>query len=701
MRTSQRQPKSCLECTRRKIRCDKGTPCARCVRLGKQCARELVQTTRAVRDHQDEIVFLEGLAAALAEVDGTEAIRATVRGRIGELAGHNAAAITTSSQVALTASVSDRDENGALPGSSSSPTGTVSPSAGTGGQTGAALHTVEFMAWGRHRGACFPHRSGCDCRMLRPYAEIASINTDLEWTGLRRTIFLLDPDLQLDPDHARALVRLHFDHVLWHHNAFHAPTFLAQCEEFWEHGTVVHPLWMALYFSVLSVTLWTVLNSELPETEYLCDEPAIRRYLHAMLQTLYQENFLENQSLFSIQAIAISTRVAHNLGLSDLNAALVGAAVRIAHLLGLHQIQPALDRHTIETASDWFSITEEQVGCRTWLQLTIQDHFQVFFTETYLIHPWHFKTPMPLNCNDEDMIELDNETPTINSYIRTLGGISRMIPSLLDALGPMNNRRPLDQVYRDILTSDQAFRDFVKTIPSFLLKDAREQGVVPPWQQVAKASLAITSADKIIMIHRPILFHSFQNPAFAWTRATCVAAALTILHQQEETSSRALISMWTHSAFCITAAVVIGLELLHHTSHTGTEAQRLRVTLAKAAGRLRRRRCDVIAERGAALIDTMLAIEEELVINMMRASSQGVIADETRHAMINQMIENNQILARLLALAPGDLTKETQDWPAIQVDPNAHAAAFSFTGSEGAEIDSWFSQVFSIDHDLF
>jgi hypothetical protein len=96
-----------------------------------------------------------------------------------------------------------------------------------------------------------------------------------------------------------------------------------------------------------------------------------------MVNILYEENFLEHLSLYSIQAIVISTRIAHNLDRSDLNATLIGAAVRIAHCLGLHKISNQ------SRPVSYLEKVEIETGKRVWAQLLIQDHFQIPFTDTY------------------------------------------------------------------------------------------------------------------------------------------------------------------------------------------------------------------------------------------------------------------------------------------------------------------------------
>jgi hypothetical protein len=78
--------------------------------------------------------------------------------------------------------------------------------------------------------------------------------------------------------------------------------------------------------------------------------------------------------------------------MSELNATLVGAAIRPAHCLGLHKIVNDDDMRAIITLEDWYTTVETEVGRRCWLQLIIQDYFQIPFTQTYSMwqpeRPW-------------------------------------------------------------------------------------------------------------------------------------------------------------------------------------------------------------------------------------------------------------------------------------------------------------------------
>lgn len=61
----------------------------------------------------------------------------------------------------------------------------------------------------------------------------------------------------------------------------------------------------------------------------------------------------------------------------------MGSAVRIAHCLGIHQIDDKDDTPVVDTAEEWHTTVEIEVGRRCWLQLVIQDHFQIPFTDAH------------------------------------------------------------------------------------------------------------------------------------------------------------------------------------------------------------------------------------------------------------------------------------------------------------------------------
>ncbi|KAJ5929648.1 hypothetical protein N7454_006598 [Penicillium verhagenii] len=549
------------------------------------------------------------------------------------------------------------------------------------------LTAIEHLAWGRNAAGCFPHRR-CGCQYRRDSPELLSMNSgSFQFYGSS-----LEPLIQLPRTvDAQSLVNFHIGHLTWHHNSFHGPTFLEQCELFWKTGSCDHPLWIALYFSVLSCTINSVQNSRKLTVLINVDletMPSAHQLLSAMVQTLYGAHFLHNLSIYSVQAVVISTEVAHNLGLSQLNATLFNAAVRIAECLGIHKIK----NHppTPKTKDGWEERVEREVGRRVWCQMLIQDHFAIPFTDTYSISPMHFSTGRPLNADDYDLADVSPETPTISSYVRVLVDLAALMPGLVDGLGPMHRRKSYREQYEHILRVDQKMRAIVKGIPSFMLRPDPIKEAQIPWLTIARRSLAITAAEKIIMIHRLFLFRSFHDPTYVHSRRTCVAAAMTILREHETIVEDDDLSIWTHTAFAITAAVILCFEVNTVMETTDRRSVPMyRTAVLAARDRLASRNGDVLAQRGVALINAIFIAEQ----------SSPNVSEMNRLTSIdfNRVFTNFSNLSKASAIpspdemTPGKLstgTPETIDAP----DMSELQLAWN---QEEIDFDLWFNGIFN------
>ncbi|KAF5643981.1 c6 zinc finger domain protein [Fusarium sp. NRRL 25303] len=626
-RVSQRQPKACLECTRRKTRCDKAIPCGRCVRLSKPCSREVVRVRKIERNHRSELTFLHELSEILKASGDVESALAAIRERKSLLLqGASPSTIDNSPT-----SSSARIEHDGLPRDEAA-SSAISPEA-----LPESVQPLGEGTW-EHDSDITPDSPLTQSRDSRRHQHAVDfLRIELLAWGF------------------------HLDNILWHHNVFHAPTFLSQCEHFWTTGTVMHSLWLSLYYAVTSVSAWTALNCVCLWTDPTFDRDLPQQLFRAMVDQLYQEDFAENHSIFSIQAIVLSTRVAHNLGRSDWNATLLGAAIRMAHCMGLHNIRNTTENPAATTEEGWFQCIETEVGRRCWNQLVIQDYFQVPFTETYAINPSQFTTELPINCHDEDMISQNETVLTINSYPRVLVRMALLMPKLLDSLSSALPRRSLAETYKVVASSYSALHDIVRHLPPYFTQTPPPQSgtgeYMPAWLPFARRSLALSAADKVIMIHRPVLYHAFQVPALIKARKSCVAAAKTIFKEYESISQEGVIPIWTHSAFCVTATIVIGLELLFREAHTDDEASSLRSIMNRTAQSLQSRQSDIIAARCAALIETILLVEEELVVSLMRLSFDGSTAQlrSAQIGIINRMVGGNEIMAKFLAYRPSNI----------------------------------------------
>ncbi|KAJ5108823.1 hypothetical protein N7456_005498 [Penicillium angulare] len=690
LRVSQRRPLACRECTKRKRKCDKQIPCSRCRRLNLHCSVEIVQLRRNTVQHASEIQFL---ASVLADLDSSSkkfpSVSEKLRDRISQL---------------QTGKIQDADEFGNAPTVDNpepsnarmeqnlrrhfaeTPLESTDPP---------LLTAIEHLAWGRNAAGCFPHRR-CGCQYRRDKPEQLSMNNgSFQFYGSS-----LEPLVQLPRVlDAQRLINFHIGHLTWHHNSFHGPTFLEQCELFWTTGRCDHPLWVALYLSVLSHTVNAIQNSRkltvLINVD-LNDVQSAQQLFSTMVQTLYSAHFLNNLSIYSVQSIVISTEVAHNLGLSQLNATLFNAGVRIAECLGIHKIK----NHPLpptKTQDEWEERVEREVGRRLWCQMLIQDHFAIPFTDTYSISPMHFSTGRPLNADDHNLIDVPSETPTISSYVRTLVELAALMPALIDGLGPMYRRKPFREQYEHILRVDQKMRAIVKNIPSFMLRPDPIKEAEIPWLTIARRSLAITAAEKIIMIHRLFLFRSFHDSTYVHSRRTCVAAAMTILREHETIVEEDDLSIWTHTAFAITAAVILCFEVntvMETTDQRSVPMYRMAVVAAR--DRLASRTGDILAQRGVTLIDAISIAEQ----------SGSNVPEPNRLSSIdfNRVFANFSTLSKatLIPLAdemtPGRISTGTPE----NFDPLDLGEMQLAWNQEEIDFDLWFNGIFNNfpDHQL-
>lgn len=472
------------ECTRKKRKCSKEIPCARCIRLGIPCEREIVHLRRNALQHSAEIGFLDSLQQTLQSNEPARIEKAIgmVVARKESLRSGQALAVENRRATLV--------ESGSAHPEDDSRLDDMGAASDTRAGSSLTVTALEHMAWGRSYGNCYPHLH-CDCHQKKSSSIMFSTTSQPSYP----VPFLANlPERET----AEVLVSFHMKHIAWHHNSLHCPAFLQQCNNFWETGQYDQPQWIALYCVVLSTSLLSWQHSWKHREAYPLCLPACtsQELFHYMVETLYQTNFLQHISIYSIQAIVISAEVAHNLGLSQLNATLFSSAIRMAECLGLHKIKDG-SLNNLSTADAWQDTLQKEIGRRIWLQMIIQDHFAIPFTDSYGINPSHYSTSLPMNANDLDLIDVSGDIPTISTYTRVLGGIAQLMPELADGMGPLKAQKPAREQYAHVLRIDQKMRETVQAIPRFLLQKDHELEEQYAWLGIARQSLAITAAEKV------------------------------------------------------------------------------------------------------------------------------------------------------------------------------------------------------------
>lgn len=131
------------------------------------------------------------------------------------------------------------------------------------------------------------------------------------------------------------------------------------------------------------------------------------------LESLDQADFMKNHSLFSVQAICLLIYIGHNTGESDRISVLLASGSRIAQCLAIHRLGPDHKSNISQCADPTLRtrrLIDREISKRVWWFLVRQDWLQIPFNNTYNIHPSQFNTPMPSNCDENDLdVVVDGE----------------------------------------------------------------------------------------------------------------------------------------------------------------------------------------------------------------------------------------------------------------------------------------------------
>jgi hypothetical protein len=488
-----------------------------------------------------------------------------------------------------------------------------------------AASVLEFLTWGRSK------LSDYDVKALELLKEPHYSNRENagapDWelshgfggTGAAQMSFLqlLLPSrkqiFQLVDYHSRA--------ILWYHSSYHGPAFYRELQEVHQAagGLQIRDMdlrWAALLFAIMAGSMTCASEPMAAAWGFRKAERAklTRQWYKASVTCLHLAEFMSRHHIYSVEAIATLTMSAHILGFSNDQAVLLGAALKIAQSLGLQRLGIELDDTAsingappVGPAMD--KIISREVGRRLWSQLCIQDWFSIPFSEMYSIKALHVSTTPPRNYDDETMLPLPQTVPTDVTYGNYLFDIAALMPQVHDAICGSNT---LYTKYEQVLEYDAKMRALATDeIPKcFSNRENIEVGwpAFIPW---ARRSLTICFAHKIIMIHRSFLGRSFTNPAFAFTRRTCMAASKTILKEAKQAYDDEGPLLWIDQAFMVAAGITLSLDIFHRQD-TEPEFDEHRKLVEHAIGMLAKFDGSMIATRGIRLLTSLLSEQARL-----------------------------------------------------------------------------------------
>ncbi|KAK8865570.1 hypothetical protein IAR55_000714 [Kwoniella newhampshirensis] len=626
LRVSQRQPLSCTECTRRKTRCDKVLPCSNCRKRGvpERCRVQQIipskslRTVNAVQSLRQETISAQSrLEDRLAQL---ERLIQSSLGKIPNSQVTDPPPITTESQPSRLevsrqsiGTDSGRNPSGAQdeesvaaatleflalgrvraksPGGKDEDQYEEADEEGSWDQSGSnednglsSNMEVDF-SWITEDGQESPSRGSS--RSATPHAAPPQPTPAAQLSGLagykamvRNDILSRLPSTSV----GRALVRWDVENVSWLHCCYHSPTFLSESELFWSElgadDVEVNWSFLALMFGVLMSALYHMPSSLaqriLPNQNR---RQLVGQWFDCCLLSLNEANWMSSHSLYAVQCIAVIISPANHLGHADLYYTMLGAAIKVAQALNVHRLGP--DPYSGGDHINGQSSIAREVRKRTWGQLIIQDWFHLGFNNTCSIHANQFDTPSPLICADhsQGVTKVLPELPTVPSHTHHLMKLASLVNEVYSHASSAG-----DVPYDIILRTDGQVRDILAAAPAWMTSEEIPlHASWPSWVEWQRRVFMVSSAHKVIVLHRPYLGRAFRGEAqYAKSREACLLQARFITNTFCQCSLETFRRTWTVLAHTLAACIILILEASHHETEARDVYEQMTIPVKSA-----------------------------------------------------------------------------------------------------------------------
>ncbi|KAM0756031.1 hypothetical protein T439DRAFT_320720 [Meredithblackwellia eburnea MCA 4105] len=656
-KTSQRPSWSCMQCTKKKIKCSKVIPCIQCVGRGKrdECRladqdpslppRDPSQNPHRPTRPATEIEFTalqESLTAVKQRLFHLEEAMANfvpVFGSGGEKEFEYVETSGGSSGAGRVRSGSDllvKDEpNGMIAVREESAGGsgtesreqTVTLEADTDVE---AAVTLEALALGRarkedHFNRAEVRRPSEDLENVDPSASAVSLPFPPSDSGILAAPASAGVHTALSTGElpevglGDRIIRFSLEKALWQHSCVHPSSFLAECEEFhgWKENraSLVNQAWLALYFALLCTGVKHMTVDEAFTRGLAANElkPLARQYYDSAIACLHRANFMARHTVFSVQCIIVLNYSCLDIGGSDYSATLLSCGIRIAQSMALHRFtsdaqweQTRRERGIDPKSPEGIKgLIVREIRKRLWAALKTDDWFGAAYRRPYAIFPAHCTTPPPNNCHDEDLsagllINRPLDTPCVTTKLiltmRVADCIRRFFEDLSQA-GGMNA-----ELCRQV---DGEINAVLRSAPAFLQADA-DLSHLPSFVGSLRRYLLISIQHKLLVTHRTFVGRSRKGAQYAYSRKAMSEAAKTILVQF--TRPGEFQHVWTVPYHAVVASTTIILEMFQAPDASENSEKRLLVQMA--VERLRSlANSSPIASRGSQLVASLLADE--------------------------------------------------------------------------------------------
>ncbi|KAF1958605.1 hypothetical protein CC80DRAFT_502552 [Byssothecium circinans] len=399
----------------------------------------------------------------------------------------------------------------------------------------------------------------------------------------------------------------------WVGGIYHAPSFRKALHAAYEDSQEIDlrqhdSRWCALLFSILSAGM--IGSDEAVSASWgFSDTDKLRlsrEWGNCLVSCLHLGDFASKHHVYSVQAILNMHTSEHLVGSTKEWATYQATATVVARGLGLHKLSP----HPEDSVSP-LEMTEDQkeaflqreIGRRLWSALTAQDWLCSTSQGMYNLQKRHYTSVLPRHFDENTLASIqDNMTPSFTMISNYLNEVAFMLSRYLD---DMLDAPDLSAKYNVVLRYDAVVRALSnEKMPRFLRHTSRYDPAWPRWTMWARRSYRASAAHKVIMIHQSFLGKSFKDPRYTYSRWACLSSSKTIIETMEERYPEEP-QWWVEQAFVVTAGLCLGLDLFHRAGE-GHEANEGKDGVEKAITILKHWPTSSVANHGIRLLKSLL-----------------------------------------------------------------------------------------------
>ncbi|THY16332.1 hypothetical protein D6D00_08933 [Aureobasidium pullulans] len=598
IRSSQRVSRSCVECSRRKIKCDKKIPCKPCVRrnLAHECQRPITR--------------VRGMLTVASTVD-----------RLSADSEDNTVDELLKERCALQAQIAELETALAL----SKPCGHTHGTKPESHQGQSSMAAFEDLV---------PALEQFDLQVSHDSDPVALSEKDMAdrlYEPSTDPVFLLLPSTEM----SEQLVTYSLRTLGWLHGAVHAPEFVAEHEEFWNQIHNGVPLdakdrpWLALYFALLATGLLYLDPEEVPA---ISDLPQLnlhqyqqhdemryavhtsRLWYEVALKEVERYGCSGSPSLRIVQALSVLTLCHSNFGEPQREWLFTGWAASIARCLDMHRLgsEVAHARH-LSNRPEWSTFERRELGRRVWWTYVIRDWLGSWSRPPAI-------TPASFCCKFSTENEANHdviiETPTHTSS-----------PSPLVYQSVMCRLSYIVYIYIKVNTHQNASK-FIKALEEIeIVKrnlplhlsnkfpaniDDEEWEATHSWITFQRFLITHGIDFMLLSIARTLAMGNIGSEQTRY-REAAMASAMSILHSYLSPVPRVYKLVWTISASSVAAAVYTSLDILMNPQDYTPQKRQEHVHLLKQVVQELSKYSHVAihAAKGSASIQKLLARLEQ------------------------------------------------------------------------------------------